>query len=301
MDDVALLHELRPTAERLLNRHLGSAKEWFPHEMVPWSQGRDFKPDEDWEPVEGGPSDAVRSALFVNLLTEDNLPYYSMEIQSMFGVDEAWGEWARRWTAEEGRHSIVIRDWLTVTRMIDPVDLERGRMRQVGGGIVPHPKSAVAGFVYVTLQELATRISHHNTGKQLNDGYGYEIMKRVAADENLHYLFYRDATTAALEVDPSAVVIAAEAEVRNFEMPGVGIPNFTAHANAIADAGIYDYSLFHDQVLVPVILRHWKFEALEGLTAEADEARRKLVKRIERIGHAARRMRERRSEAAASD
>ncbi len=296
MDDVALLHELRPTAERLLNRHLGTAKEWFPHEMVPWSQGRDFKPDEEWEPLEGGPSDAVRSALFVNLLTEDNLPYYSMEIQTMFGVDEAWGEWARRWTAEEGRHSIVIRDWLTVTRMIDPVALERGRMQQVGGGIVPHPKSAVAGFVYVTLQELATRISHRNTGKLLDDGYGYEIMKRVAADENLHYLFYRDATTAALEVDPSAVVIAAEAEVRDFEMPGVGIPDFTAHANAIANAGIYDYGLFHDQVLVPVIVRHWKVEALEGLTPEAEEARRKLLKRIERIGNAARRMRERRAE-----
>ena len=70
----------------------------------------------------------VRSALFVNLLTEDNLPYYFRDIERMFGADGPWGEWVRRWTAEEGRHATVIRDYLTVTRMIDPVALERGRM-----------------------------------------------------------------------------------------------------------------------------------------------------------------------------
>jgi hypothetical protein len=79
----------------------------------------------------------VRSSLFVNLLTEDNLPYYFRTIESMFGRDSAWGTWVRRWTAEEGRHSIVLRDYLTVTRMIDPVALERARMHQVSGGEVP--------------------------------------------------------------------------------------------------------------------------------------------------------------------
>src|SRR5207249_4658917 len=111
-------------------------------------------------------------------------------------------------------------------RGIDPIALERGRMAQVSGGVAPHPSSSIEGLVYVTLQELATRIAHHNTGKLIEDKPGYEIMKRVAADENLHYLFYRDATTAALEVDPSAVVLGIEAAVRGFDMPGVGIPDF---------------------------------------------------------------------------
>jgi acyl-[acyl-carrier-protein] desaturase len=288
-----LLQELTPTVERLLERHLATTKEWFPHELVPWSQGRDFVPGEAWEPTEDAPTGALASALFVNLLTEDNLPYYSMEIHDMFGADDAWGEWARRWTAEEGRHSIVIRDWLTVTRAYDPVALERGRMAQVCGGVVPHPRTPVSGLVYVTLQELATRISHHNTGKLLPDGHGYEVMKRVAADENLHYLFYRDLTTAALEIDPSAVVIAIEAEVRDFAMPGTGIPDFLSHAKAIAKAGIYDFAVHHDQILVPVILRHWKIEQLEGLSPEADQARERLVRQIERVGKAGRRMRDR--------
>ena len=289
----AILRDLDSTVERLLERHLSTTKEWFPHELVPWSQGRDFVPGEAWEPTEDAPTGALASALFVNLLTEDNLPYYSMEIHDMFGSDDAWGEWARRWTAEEGRHSIVIRDWLTVTRAYDPVELERGRMAQVCGGVVPHPRTPVSGLVYVTLQELATRISHHNTGKLLSDGFGYEVMKRVAADENLHYLFYRDLTTAALEIDPSAVVIAIEAEVRDFAMPGTGIPNFVTHAKEIAKAGIYDFAVHHDQILVPVILRHWKIEQLEGLSPEAEEARTRLVRQIERVGKAGRRMRDR--------
>lgn len=42
--------------------------------------------------------------------------------------------WVGRWTAEEGRHAIVLRDCLTVTRNIDPVLIERGRMTQLQQG-----------------------------------------------------------------------------------------------------------------------------------------------------------------------
>jgi acyl-[acyl-carrier-protein] desaturase len=292
----ALLAELEPTAARLLDRHLASAKEWFPHEIVPWSQGRDFEPGYEWSPDEVQLTPEVRSALFVNLLTEDNLPYYFRTIESMFGRDSAWGTWSRRWTAEEGRHSIVIRDYLTVTRAIDPVHLERARMAQVECGEVPEPETPHDGFAYVALQELATRIAHHNTGKLLDDKAGYEVMKRVASDENRHHLFYRDMVTAALEVDPSGMVCALERQVRTFEMPGTGILDFEQHAKAIAKAGIYDFLIHHDQILVPVVLRHWDIEALEGLDAEAEKARAALVKRIERIGKAGRRLAERRDD-----
>jgi acyl-[acyl-carrier-protein] desaturase len=291
--DAALLVDLEPIAAQHLERHLASAKEWFPHELVPWSRGTDFEPGYEWEP-DAAMTDEVRSALFVNLLTEDNLPYYFRTIESMFGRDSAWGEWARRWTAEEGRHSIVIRDYLTITRALDPVALERARMAQVCTGQVPEPDDPRDGFVYVALQELATRISHHNTGKRLDDKVGYELMKKVASDENRHYLFYRDLCTAAIELDPSGMVLAIERQVRTFEMPGTGIVDFDAHARAIAKAGIYDFSVHHDQILVPVVLRHWAVESLEGLTPEAEEARAALVKRIDRIGRAGRRFADRR-------
>ena len=294
MDQSILLHELGPVAERLYDRHDAAAKEWFPHEMVPWGRGRDVTDGELWDPDEVPMPDGVRSALFVNLLTEDNLPYYFRTIEQLFGADSIWGVWVRRWTAEEGRHSIVIRDYLTVTRSVDPIALERARMHQVSTGVTPDPETPADGLAYVALQELATRIAHRNTGKLLEDRLGYEVMARVASDENLHFLFYRDLVTAALEVDPSTTVIALERQVRDFEMPGTGIANFSDHAAAIAKAGIYDLQLHHEQILVPVVLRHWGVESLEGLTPEAEEARAKLVRFIDRVGRVGRRLAARR-------
>ena len=123
------------------------------------------------------------------------------------------------------------------------------------------------------MQELATRIAHRNTGKLLDDPVGYELMARVAADENFHHLFYRDLTSAAIELDPSATMIAIDHEVRSFAMPGTGIPNFDAHAQRIARAGIYDLNVHHEQILVPIVMRQWKVAELTGLSAAAEKAR----------------------------
>ncbi len=291
MEELALLKEIEPVAEELLNRHLGVAKEWFPHEMIPYSRGKDFVPGEQWNDSDSDfgsdeikMSDAVRGSLFVNLLTEDNLPYYSRDINRLFGNDGAYGEWGRNWTAEEGRHSIVIRDYLTVTRALDPVALERGRMQQVRGGQVPAPLDLFEAIAYVSMQELATRIAHRNTGKLIEDQVGEAIMSRVGNDENLHYLFYRDLTSAAIEVDPSSMVIGIERAVRTFAMPGTGIPDFERLSREIARAGIYDLLIHHDQILQPVVMRHWKLDQLTGLSDEAEKAREALFKRIDRIG-----------------
>ena len=288
-----LVAELEPTGLSLFERHLATATEWFPHELVPWSRGRDFVPGEEWDPAEAGLSEVACSALFVNLLTEDNLPYY---FRTLSGVQAGanWQRWVQQWTAEEGRHSIVMRDYLLVTRSIDPIALERGRMQQVSKGESPEFDAFMDGLAYATLQELATRISHRNTGKLLDDQVGFDIMRRVAADENLHFLFYRDLASEVLKIDPSPMVCAIERVVRDFAMPGTGIPDFEMHARRIADAGIYNVAIHHDQILVPVVLGHFDVEHLEGLDAEAEAARERLIKRIDRIGRIGRRLEARR-------
>src|SRR5262249_31852707 len=195
MDDVSLLRELAPVVERLFERHLATTREWFPHHHVPYGRGRDFDAAETWcaDAADlGGATidDAVRSSLIVNLLTEDNLPYYFRTIERELGDDGVWGAWSKRWTAEEGRHSMATYGYLTVTRAVAPVALERCRMHQVSTGQVPEPPTPIDVLVYVALQELATRIAHRNTGRLLGDAAGYDVMMRVAADENLHHLFY---------------------------------------------------------------------------------------------------------------
>ena len=297
MDQAALIEELEPVAAKLLERHMGVSKEWFPHELVPYSRGKDFEPGRQWVPEDADfgtagteIDEAVRSALYLNLLTEDNLPYYFRDIDRLFGSDTAFGEWARNWTAEEGRHSIVMRDYFTVTRALDPIALERGRMTQVRGGQVPAPNDAFEALAYVSMQELATRISHRNTGKLMKDEMGTAIMSRVGNDENLHYLFYRDLTSAALELDPSSTVLGIERAVRTFAMPGLGIPNFEALSREVAKAGIYDLLIHHDQILEPVIMRHWKLMELTGLSDEAEAARESIIKRMARTAKVGKRL-----------
>jgi acyl-[acyl-carrier-protein] desaturase len=293
MTSADLVDELTPQVGQLFERHLATTKPWMPHELIPWERAAESAPREAWDAASSPLPSGVRSALVVNLLTEDNLPYYFETINRVF-ANETWREWARRWTAEEMRHGIVIRDYITVTHAVDLVALEHARMHQVCGGLVPQPESAADALAYVALQELATRISHRNTGNLLEDEAGYKVMARVAADENLHYLFYRDLVSAALEVDPSGTVCAIERQVRTFEMPGAGIPDFSAHASAIAAAGIYDFVLHHDQVLVPVVLRHWGIETIEGLSPEAECARERIVGHIARVERIGRRLASRR-------
>lgn len=281
-----LAADLEPVVADLLDRHLASATEWFPHEFVPWSRGRDFNPDTPWDPDSAPVPAGARVALTVNLLTEDNLPYYYASL-SVERRETAWSQWTRRWTAEEGRHAIVIRDYLTVTRSVDPVELERGRMQQVTTGEVPSFESPCEALVYATLQELATRIAHRNTGELLDDPVGRTLMRRVAADENLHHLFYRDLSSAMLERDPSEMMIAIEQVVRNFSMPGTGIVDFSRHARTMAALGVYDFSIHYHQIVIPIVLQRWRVADLTGLNPEAERARDRLMPFVERLGKAA--------------
>ena len=238
LSNEAMLHELLPMVEKALDRHVAATSEWFPHDYVPYEEGRNFV-KEPWQPADSSLPDVAQTALEVNLLTEDNLPYYHLALWRTFGEDEAWGEWVRRWTAEEGRHAIVLRDYLTVTRGVDPDVLERGRMDQALRGWYPQfaEQGPLDGVVFTTIQELATRISHRNTGEITEDETAQKLCARVATDENFHYVFYRDMAINAIELDPSAVVLAMHRQILNFAMPGAGIPGFRQKAKAMAKAG----------------------------------------------------------------
>ena len=275
-----LLRELDPVVEGELNRHLKVAKEWFPHDFIPWSDGRNFDGrmgGEEWSPDDAPISDVARSALIVNLLTEDNLPSYHHEIAIIFGRDDAWGEWVHRWTAEEGRHGIAMRDYMLVKRLVDPVQLERFRMQHMSTGYESaHSGELVHSLAYVSFQELATRVSHRNTGKFTSDPMCEELLARVAADENLHMIFYRNLLAGALELSPNQAMVAIRDVVKGFQMPGTDIPGFQRKAVEMAVAGIYDLRIHRDEVLAPV-MRFWKIWDLEGLDAEGESARQEIA------------------------
>ncbi|MFE3454522.1 acyl-ACP desaturase [Nonomuraea sp. NPDC059194] len=298
MSQTELLHELEPVVAGELDRHLKVAKEWFPHEYVPWSEGRNFDGifgGDAWQPTDSTIPEAARVSLIVNLLTEDNLPSYHHEIATTFGRDGAWGTWVGRWTAEEGRHAVAIRDYLTVSRAVDPVALERARMVHMEGGFQSEYSTMLQQLAYVSFQELATRISHRNTGRAAGDPNCERLLAKIAADENLHMLFYRNLLKAAFELDPNQTMRAITDVVTTFQMPGTTIEGFTRKAMIIANEGIYDLRLHLDDVLMPV-LRQWAVFDQTNLDGDGAKARDELAAFLEKTETTAARFVERRAE-----
>jgi len=297
VSETALLTELEQVVETNLDRHLSTAKEWFPHEYVPWSEGQDFDGPLNgtaWSPDQSRLPDIARISLVLNLMTEDNLPSYHRAIAVQFGQDGAWGTWVHRWTAEEGRHGIAIRDYLLTTRAVDPIALERERMTHMSNGYSqPDAYDALHSIAYVSFQELATRIAHRNTGKASGDPDCERLLARVAQDENLHMLFYRNLLSAAFELDPDQAMRAVANVVQQFQMPGSGLQDFGRKSVMIAKAGIYDLRIHHDEVVMP-ILRQTQALERSDLGADGEVARTELVEFLDGLDSAASRFCEKR-------
>ena len=236
LTDLQLAHELEPVVEKYLNRHLSMHKPWNPHDYIPWSDGKNYYAlgGQDWDPEQSKLSDVAQVAMVQNLVTEDNLPSYHREIAMTMGMDGAWGQWINRWTAEENRHGIALRDYLVVTRSVDPVELEKLRIEVVNRGFSPgqnhqgdyFAESLTHSVIYVSFQELATRISHRNTGKACNDPIADQLMAKISGDENLHMIFYRDVSEAAFDLVPNQAMKSLHLILHHFQMPGFQVPEF---------------------------------------------------------------------------
>jgi acyl-[acyl-carrier-protein] desaturase len=76
-------------------------------------------------------------------------------------------------------------------------------------------------------------------------------------------------------------------QITDFEMPGAGIPGFKEKAKAMAQAGIYNLRIHLDQVLRPVLEKHWRLADIDGLTDEAKVKRDAIYAHLERLDRVA--------------
>jgi len=298
-DDIDLTAELEPYVAEGLDRHLAAARPWLPHQYIPWSQGRDFDGPlggQPWSPEQCPLPAAVRGALVLNLLTEDNLPSYHHALAARVGRHEAWNAWLHRWTAEEERHSHALRAYLSCTRAVDPVALEHDRMALLSRGWREAPTPFLHALVYLTVQELATRVIHRNTGRACGDPTGERLMTRIAADENLHMLFYRELCRHALDMAPNAGIQAFVETVAAFKMPGHVLAGFHDKALRAAVAGIYTTHHLYHHVLMPLVTALGLLDRTD-LGPTGEQARDTLAGMLDRLRHRAARMAPQDSEA----
>jgi len=275
VEAIELAKNIEPAMETLMAEHLDRREHWYYHDFIDWEKGQSFK-DKPWDPSEATLSPEVRTAFVLNLLTEDNLPYYTSLFGTYFEEESVMKRWSRLWTAEEGQHAIAMRSYLMTSRNCDPNALEDDRMATMLGGWDPNFATVVDMFCYTSAQELATRVSHRNAGVKSDCETAHALMGKIARDENHHFLFYRGATTEMLAQNPNIVLPALNRVLQDFNMPGTLIPGFGRRALAMARLGIYNQRIHAENVVEP-LLRHFKIEDIGDLSPEAEQARDEIL------------------------
>jgi len=287
---VEVLNHLEQKVKEWMNDHISKRRLWFSSDYLP----ADEKMNDDQESVikklrerVRGMKDSVRVAVATNLLTEEGLPHFHRIIAKHLGDDNFWSKWNNMWTAEEDRHGGVLRDYARDSRLFSFREVELMQFHYQESGFNPDwDRDPYKVFVYTTLQERATQISHKNTGtsagadEPLLEG----ILNSIAADEAKHFTFYRNVFKAILEIDPTRALQSAAAIMPAIDMPGLSMPNFREMADVIRRVGIYgpwDY-----KKIVEEVIKFWNIEMITGLNEVAAKAQEKILsipKRLEKV------------------
>jgi acyl-[acyl-carrier-protein] desaturase len=288
---VEVLADLEPVVHELMVAHEAKRILWFPSEIL--APPPDTDPDHYVKTLReqaAGISMPARVALALNLLTEEGLPHFHRLLAAYLGGDTFWSKWTNLWTAEEDRHGAILHDYAHDSRILDNPVLERMQFEYLKAGFEPAwDKDPYRVFVYTTLQERATQVSHANTGKLAGQ---YEplistVLANVAKEEARHYTFYRTIFKEVLERDPNRALASAAEIMPSIDMPGVNMPHFREMADVIRRAGIYgprDYLR-----IVEEQIRFWAIETLDGLDEMGKRAQDTILaipRRLERVADA---------------
>jgi acyl-[acyl-carrier-protein] desaturase len=276
---VEVLADLEETVHSLMEVHEAKRILWFPSELL--APAPDSDPDRHVAELRErarGINLPARVALALNLLTEEGLPHFHRLLAVYLGSDSFWSRWTNLWTAEEDRHGAVLHDYTRDSQILDNPVLERMQFEYLRAGFEPAwDKDPYRVFVYTTLQERATQVSHANTGKYASE---YEptigtVLANVAKEEARHYTFYRAIFKGVLERDPNGAMESAAAVMPSIDMPGVNMPHFREMADVIRRAGIYgprDYlKIVEEQI------KYWAIDAVTGLNERGRKAQEVIL------------------------
>ena len=252
----ALTLELEPVVADNLAQFLDSADEWYAHDYVPFDQGRNFAflGGDDWDPSQASLPDDVVDALEVMLVTKDNLAGYHRELVQHFILEDKWGRWLGRWTAEENLHAIALREYLVVTRNFDPVADEQVRVDHVMRGYRASNYTQIETLVFMALYERAHAVYLRNLEAKIDEPVLKRLVGRIAADEERHERFFHNLVAHCLEQHRDSTIAAIARRTIGFPVVGGDILEYReTKLRSVAEAGIFDRAAA-DKVVVDSIV-----------------------------------------------
>ncbi len=239
----ALTLELEPVVADNLARHLETADEWYAHDYVPFSEGRDFAflGGQDWDASQVTLPNEVVDPLEVLLITKDNLAGYHRELVEHFILEDKWGRWLGRWTSEENLHAIAIREYLMVTRNIDPVADEQVRVDHVMRGYRAQNYTQIETLVFMAFLERAHAVFTRNLEAKIDEPALKKLVGRIAGDEERHMAFFDNLVAHCLENHRDQTIGAIARRAFGFGVIGSDIIEYRENKlRTVAEAGIFD-------------------------------------------------------------
>ena len=238
----ALTLELEPVVAENLTRYLATADEWYAHDYVPFDQGENFAflGGKDWDPSQVTLPRDVVDALEIMLITKDNLAGYHRELVEHFILEDKWGRWLGRWTAEENLHAIALREYLVVTRNFDPTADEEVRVAHVMRGYRADSYTQVETLVFMALYERAHAVYMRNLEARITEPVLKRLVGRIATDEERHEEFFHNLVAHCLQRYPDQTIGAIVRRSAGLGVVGGDILEYTEKLRVVAEAGIFD-------------------------------------------------------------
>ena len=237
-----LTRDLEPVVAENLARHLDTEDLWLAHDYVPFDQGKNFAflGGHDWDSSEVTLPKPVTDACEILLITKDNLAGYHRELVEHFILEGKWGRWLGRWTAEEHLHAVALREYLVVTREVDPTANEDVRVEHVMKGYHADRFTQVETLVFMAFFERAHAVFCHNLAKQIDEPVLCGLVDRIAKDEDRHEEFFANLVRHCLSYTRDETVAAIACRAAELGVVGGDIDAYQDKVKTVAEAGIFD-------------------------------------------------------------
>ncbi|WP_328359989.1 acyl-ACP desaturase [Mycobacterium sp. NBC_00419] len=254
----SLTLELEPVVADNLARFLETAQEWYAHDYVPFDQGENFAflGGKDWDQSQVTLPKDVVDACEIMLITKDNLAGYHRELVEHFILEDKWGRWLGRWTAEENLHAIALREYLVVTRNFDPAADEQVRVAHVMRGYRGDKLTQIETLVFMAFLEGAYAVYLRNLEAKITEPVLKGLIGRIATDEERHTEFFRNLVNYCLEeVSRDSTLSSIARRAGAFGVVGGDIIEYQDKVANVAAAGIFD--LAAARTVVSDTIKHW--------------------------------------------
>lgn len=213
--------------------------------------------DVPWDRLDEAPKDA-RLALCAETFcgVELHLPDYLRNHLELLEGDYSRAWFAASWGYEEGKHSLVLREYLSRSGQRTEAQLHDYAEQTLAREYTAPYDTARQATLYGALQELITFVIYskqRQSAQRVGDPVLAEIYRLIGRDEMAHSRFYQRMLALHLDYDRPGTIADLAHVMRTFRMPAHDLlPDYEDRITVMRTAGI-DAGVFFTEAVQPLL------------------------------------------------